>query len=466
MARRFTHEDVATVPRGWKVRTVTRGSHRVRIAFPPGPRQTGAGRLIAVLHPRGESQNPCRIRYLMNPAELLIMGANPSRPRRPNPHTLGREISRMKDRGASGAEVGRMLSRATNPNPHRRGRRGTQRNQGRLVDSIRPGDRVTAYDDGFKAGQADRRLGVKLEVSWHSSPNEPKYQQEYSRGYRDGWQKKTKANPRRKSLYFTVKKVTEAIYREKVIPMLTPGYAATLAEYKRKHPGTYYVALNTKDGRVVAFGSRKEVARYLQNPVEAVWQQCPKCGQWVSNLGYHKWAAHKKASASSAVRNPGTEEAAGLYQQFHGRAPKEILELQEPEARGVTLTSLGDLIELQVVPLAGRQWVQLDLSGDRVKLAANAKGTQLYFIGGNQTLTGEVLRTFGSDTSKELVELGQAATVVYRAKKSITDFKTTNWEHSFGEESGMRPILAYDVRTRRLLLVGGEYKIEAPGIIN
>jgi hypothetical protein len=83
MASRFRHEDVSSVPKGWKVRTVTHDNHRVRVAFPPGRKQTGSGRLVSILHPVSGSNpctNPCTLRS-SNPAELLIMGANPPRTR-------------------------------------------------------------------------------------------------------------------------------------------------------------------------------------------------------------------------------------------------------------------------------------------------------------------------------------------------------------------------------------------------
>jgi hypothetical protein len=74
VARGYRHEDVASVPSGWKVRTVVSAGHRVRIAFPPGRRQKRSGRVVEILHPREE--NPCRAN---NPSELLLMGANPMR---------------------------------------------------------------------------------------------------------------------------------------------------------------------------------------------------------------------------------------------------------------------------------------------------------------------------------------------------------------------------------------------------
>jgi len=66
------------VPSGWKVRTVKEGKHRLRLAFPPGRRKEGEGRLVSILHPVNE--NPCTLRST-NPAELMIMGANPPRKR-------------------------------------------------------------------------------------------------------------------------------------------------------------------------------------------------------------------------------------------------------------------------------------------------------------------------------------------------------------------------------------------------
>lgn len=48
---RYQHEELESVPKGWRVRTVTKGGHQVRVAFPPGPRRKGTGKAISVLHP-------------------------------------------------------------------------------------------------------------------------------------------------------------------------------------------------------------------------------------------------------------------------------------------------------------------------------------------------------------------------------------------------------------------------------
>jgi hypothetical protein len=72
----FTHQEVRSVPPGWKVRTVKAREHRVRVAFPPGRREKGSGVVVAVLHPKNENPNTCTTRQ-KNPAELILMGANP-----------------------------------------------------------------------------------------------------------------------------------------------------------------------------------------------------------------------------------------------------------------------------------------------------------------------------------------------------------------------------------------------------
>lgn len=72
----YRHQDVQAVPAGWKVRTVKAREHRVRVAFPPGRKQKGSGVVVAVLHPKNENPGTCTTRQ-KNPAELLLMGANP-----------------------------------------------------------------------------------------------------------------------------------------------------------------------------------------------------------------------------------------------------------------------------------------------------------------------------------------------------------------------------------------------------
>jgi hypothetical protein len=93
MASRFRHEDREAVPKGWKVRTVKAGKHRVRVAFPPGRKVKGSGRLVSILHPL--SENPCELRST-NPAELMVISAN-NPPRKRNAEARkAREVEKMR----------------------------------------------------------------------------------------------------------------------------------------------------------------------------------------------------------------------------------------------------------------------------------------------------------------------------------------------------------------------------------
>src|SRR5579864_1859330 len=75
----YKHEEVAKTPAGYRVRSVKRGSHVVRVAFPPGPRRKGAGKVVEILHPKSETNPSCIVsnQARTNPGELLIFG-NPS----------------------------------------------------------------------------------------------------------------------------------------------------------------------------------------------------------------------------------------------------------------------------------------------------------------------------------------------------------------------------------------------------
>jgi len=177
----------------------------------------------------------------------------------------------------------------------------------------------------------------------------------------------------------------------------------------------------------------------------------------------------KKRLRKTRKGNPGAlETGSELYQDFHGESAQHVDHLQEPEPRPVTLTELGDLIELQVKRPVGWKWATFDFTGRGVKLASNVIGSQLYFVGGNQKVSRGELTQTGADNSKELIDLGECMTIAYRARKTFVDGINSTYEHKFGEETGVRPRLMYDCRgpQPRLFLSGGEYRVEAAGIIN
>lgn len=77
----FAVQHLSTVPRGWHVRTKREGTHEIRLAFPPGRRRRGAGKVVEILHPKTNpacEKGKCSI--ASNPELLLIFG-NPTRPK-------------------------------------------------------------------------------------------------------------------------------------------------------------------------------------------------------------------------------------------------------------------------------------------------------------------------------------------------------------------------------------------------
>jgi len=163
--------------------------------------------------------------------------------------------------------------------------------------------------------------------------------------------------------------------------------------------------------------------------------------------------------------NPGQQaEAVALYEKFHGKTPTQILEIQESQAIRRDLAALGELVSLLVIDASGKT-VALEFPGDNVKVASSPKGTQIYLIGGNQNIGG-ALGQFEADASKDFIELGECREIVYTAQKEFDKFETIDYAHEFGEEGGARPRLIYARLAKRLMLAGGDYKVDAPGIIN
>ena len=63
--------------------------------------------------------------------------------------------------------------------------------------------------------------------------------------------------------------------------------------------------------------------------------------------------------------------------------------------------------------------------------------------------------------------LGDCRRIDYKQRKEhVPEPEIDEWRHEFGEESGIKPVLLYDAQKKRLLLEGGEYRIQAEGIVN
>jgi len=158
--------------------------------------------------------------------------------------------------------------------------------------------------------------------------------------------------------------------------------------------------------------------------------------------------------------------AAALYKKFHGRDPKEILEIQQSAVVLMDYTALGDLEYVVFWPDGQKDARRVDFpESDEVKLASNPAGTQLYFIGGNQDLSRS-LKEFPGDHSKDFIDLGDVLRVSYFARKGFDGFEPIYYHHDLGEDGGSRPRAFYNKLQKTIFLVGGDYKVEAPGIVN
>jgi hypothetical protein len=158
--------------------------------------------------------------------------------------------------------------------------------------------------------------------------------------------------------------------------------------------------------------------------------------------------------------------AADLYSEFHGEDPRKILAVQRSAAMRLDYTALGDLEYIVFQPDGEKEARKIDFTkADGVKLAANAEGTQLYIIDGNQDLSG-CLDDFPVDLEKDFLDLGQVVRVSYFTRKKFDGFKPVAYYHDLGEESGVRPRGGYDKLKKEIFIFGGEYKIKPEGIVN
>jgi hypothetical protein len=163
------------------------------------------------------------------------------------------------------------------------------------------------------------------------------------------------------------------------------------------------------------------------------------------------------------MRNP--ESASAMYESFHGAAPTAITEIREDEQYPDDLAQLGTLVELKVATVNGLD-ATIGFDGAAPNLASNAEGTQLYFLGGDQSLDLGSLKLDGKKWLKELMVIGVLYELTYRTAKGFHKFKVSDYYHELGEETGVQPMLNYDTLNAHLSVVGGQYHITDRGIEN
>lgn len=412
------------MPRGYRVRTVTAGGHKVRIAFPPGPRKKGAGQLVSILHPRRENLK-CNARKTI--AEQIR--ALESKKARPKELSVREEKKLaklyMQKRGwnpALSVVRGRNFQQETYET-------GSRESRERAAQLRKAGFRVTTSSMGSQVTPVGR---IKLTLLTIHDPGD----REIPPVEQVRWNKKN-PYPRPDQFRLAEKKIDAVLAKRKE---LTPEQASRV--------------------RSAALG---------------VYQTTMEHGI------YHAGAVHEALKSARYYRpNPNGNGAAQMFEDFHGRAPSEILTLQEALLTSGDYTALGDMGSLWLEPVKGREpneWPEPDIEfekSDKVKLATDSKGKQLYLVGGNQKLPLDYLEKHGVPTDKRFISLGEVYGISYLTRKSFDGFRESEYAHEFGEKTGERPFAFYDAELHRIVLVGGAYSIAgvddalgaSPGIVN
>jgi hypothetical protein len=183
------------------------------------------------------------------------------------------------------------------------------------------------------------------------------------------------------------------------------------------------------------------------------------------------------ANPKKRAKNP-IDQAADTYENFHGRAADEVIEVTETVHEHSVLSGIGELVKLTIAAVDGVSVV--DISGFKgALLAQNEQATQLFIVGGDQSVNLSDFGIVGKPHECEV--LGAATEVAYKTRKDHLGKAGGAGEraihvHDFGSlrqvdpkdprsRQGSRlPIVTYDTRNERLVFAGGGYDLPEVGI--
>src|SRR3990172_1134518 len=185
--------------------------------------------------------------------------------------------------------------------------------------------------------------------------------------------------------------------------------------------------------------------------VESFRRESKPCKRCAAKL------ATKKNPCGKRKRKANGEQvaaAARMFKKFHGKAATGVRTVKQLRVTPSALADCGKLIELVVD--TGHGGRRLSFGKNSVRTATTGDGGQLYFVGGDQALKLEEWP--GLALPKDQVALGELASICYHTSKDFHNFEPSDYEHAFGETGKARPVICYDVHSRRLYLVGGGYQ--------
>lgn len=158
-------------------------------------------------------------------------------------------------------------------------------------------------------------------------------------------------------------------------------------------------------------------------------------------------------------------DAESIREEFTGGPVGRVSLYQEGAMPGGDYALLGRLLTLYIRPLAGGQ--VLKINGRGVQVVSDETARQIWFVGGDQDISAYLGKFGARDCGAGRYELGEAVRIDYKQRKEhLPDPDHDEFKHFFGEENDIRPRVFFDAVHKRLLLEGGDYRIEARGIIN
>jgi hypothetical protein len=171
--------------------------------------------------------------------------------------------------------------------------------------------------------------------------------------------------------------------------------------------------------------------------------------------------------------NPDDEgRAERIAEEFHGRPARETIEVVEDEAYDDYGAVLGYLQTLKIL-MEDDTYIPIEFdfepgAEDNVLVVSGPEGANIEFVGGDQDIDWQDVDG-ATEADKNLVLVGPVIEIEYFADKHHLvgpreQEDGITYYHEFGEDDGELPYLVFDRRNRKLLLVGGNYTIEAEGI--
>jgi hypothetical protein len=190
-----------------------------------------------------------------------------------------------------------------------------------------------------------------------------------------------------------------------------------------------------------------------------------KAGNPRSKNARKKTNAHRpKHTAHRRRRNQEDMSGAeAMFETFHQKAPGQILTYEGFMQARSEFAELGQLRALRFYLDSANPSLPLTRFGSDCLVVATADGSNIYFVGGDQSVD---LAALGIASDKDIVELGPCNYIEYLTVKGFHDFEPIRYHHEFGEEDKILPTLAYDQLNQTLFLESGNYRVKREGIVN